>query len=172
MVRLHSAFRPMNESHRLPTRFYFALPRLLAMLRGGDTRRAEQNGAEAWAAGIATYVISYIFFAESIPDNAAWWLGGLLLVALAFLVLLFWLLALYLNSLVLKFLGWCGLFRTLPARRGQSVLVGTTATAMALGLLQRGPLAGELGAIWLTALAMNLTAAVVLAFRNGDHARV
>jgi hypothetical protein len=161
----------MNESHRLPVRFYFALPRLLAMLRGGDARRAEQNEAEAWVAGIATYVISYLFFAGFVPDALGWGLRGLTLVVLAFLVLLFWLLALYLNSLVLKLLGWAGLFGTIPARRGQSILVATTVTAMAFGLLQRGSLAGEFGAIWLIAVAMNLAPAMILVFRDGDGVR-
>jgi len=158
----------MNESHRLPVRFYFALPRLLAMLRGGDARRGEQNSTEAWAGGIATYVISYLFFAGFVPETLGWGLKGLTLAVLAFLVWLFWLLALYLNSLVLKLLGWAGLFRRIPARRGQSILTGTTVTAMAFGLLQRGSLAGEFGAIWLTAVAMNLAAAMILAFRDGD----
>jgi hypothetical protein len=39
---------------------------------------------------------------------------------------------------------------------------------MAFGLLRRGSLAGEFGAIWLIAVAMNLAAAMILAFRNGD----
>lgn len=159
----------MNESHHLPVRFYFALPRLLAMLRGGDPRRAEQNGTEAWAAGIATYVISYLFFAGFVPDTIDSWLQGLTFFVLAFLVLLFWLLALFLNSLILKLLRGLGLFRTIPARRGQSLLVGTTITAMAFGLLQRGSLSGEFGAIWLIAVAMNLAAAMILAFRDGDR---
>ena len=161
----------MNKSHPLPTRFYFALPRLLAMLRGGDAQRAEQNSAEAWVAGLATYVISYVFFAGFIPDTTGWLLDGLSLIALAFLVWLFWLLMLDLNSRILKLLYALGFLRNLPPRRGQSVLIGTTATAMALELLERGSLAGELGAIWLIAVAMNLTAALVLAVRDGDRAR-
>ena len=161
----------MNESHRLPVRFYFALPRLLAMLRGGDPRRAEQNGTEAWVAGIATYVISYLFFAGFVPDRLGWGLRGLTLAVLAFLVWLFWLLALYVNSLILKLLRGLGLFHTIPARRGQSILIATTVTAMALGLLQAGPLVGELAAIWLIAVAMNLAAAMILAFRDGDGVR-
>jgi hypothetical protein len=161
----------MNESHRQPVRFYFALPRLLAMLRGGDTRRAEQNATEAWVVGIATYVISYLFFAGFVPDTLGWGLRGLILALLTFLVWLFWLLALYLNSLILKLLRELGLFRTIPMRRGQSVLIATTVTAMAFGLLQRSPLAGEFGAIWLTAVAMNLAAAMILAFRDGDGVR-
>ena len=161
----------MNESHRLPARFYFALPRLLAMLRGGDAQRAEQNSAEAWVAGVATYLISYVFFAGFVPNTVGWLLFGLILIALAFLVWLFWLLMLDLNSRLLKLLYAVALSRDLPVRRGQSVLIGTTATAMALELLERGSLAGELGAIWLVALAMNLTAALVLAFCDGNRAR-
>ena len=161
----------MNESHRLPIRFYFALPRLLALLRGGDAQRAEQNGTEAWVAGIATYVISFLFFAAFVPETLGWGLRGLMLAGLAFLVWLFWLLALYLNSLILKLLRGLGLFRTIPTRRGQSILIATTVTAMAFGLLGRGSLAGEFGAIWLTAVAMNLVAAMILAVRDGDSTR-
>jgi hypothetical protein len=161
----------MNESHPLPLRFYFALPRLLAMLRGGDPRRGEQNSTEAWVVGVASYLVSYLFFAELIPVSFDSWLKVLLLVMLAFAVWLFWLLALYINSLILKLLHRCGLFRTLPARRGQSVLVGTTTTAMAIALLQRGGATGEIGALWLTAVVMNLIAALILAFRHGESRR-
>jgi hypothetical protein len=161
----------MNESHRLPVRFYFALPRLLATLRGGDQRRAEMNGTEAWVAGIATYVISYLFFAGFIPNPLNGWQTGAALILLAFLVWLFWLCALYVNSLILKGLRGLGVFRTIPIRRGQSILVATTVTAMAFGLLRAGSLARELAAIWLIAVAMNLTAAMILAFRDGDGVR-
>ena len=141
------------------------------MLRGGDPRRAEQNGTEAWVAGLATYLISYLFFAGLIPANFGWPLKGLLLVGLAFLVWLFWLLVLYLNSVILKLVRGLGLFGTLPARRGQSILLAASVTAMAFDLLRRGALAGELGAIWLIAVAMNLAAAMILAFRDGSSAR-
>jgi hypothetical protein len=156
----------MNEP-----RFYFALPRFLAKLRGSDTKRAEKNSAEAWVAHLAIYAISYLYFAGFISDVVSWWLRGLLFVALAFLVWLFWLVVLYLNSLLLKLLHSLGLFRSLPARRGQSVLVATAATAIAFALVQRGSFAGEIGAIWLTATALNLLAAMILAFANGDPAR-
>lgn len=152
-------------------RFYFALPRLLAMLRGGDSRRAEMNGVEAWAASIAIFIITCFFFAGLLPDNLVWWLCGLALAVLPFLIWLFWLLALYLNSLILNLLRSAGLFRALPQRRSQGVLIATIATAMALGLLQRNSFGAEIGAIWLTAVAMNLVAALVLAFRNGDRVR-
>lgn len=159
----------MNEP-RSP-RFYFALPRLLALLRHGDSRRAEMNGAEAWAGSIGIFLISYLFFAEMIASPWPGWLKALLLVALPFFVLLFWVLALFLNSLILKALLAFGAIRSLPVRRGQAVLVGTAATAMALQLWRAGSLTGEIAAIWLVAVAMNLAAALILAVRHGNAIR-
>ena len=161
----------MNDPGQRSPRFYFALPRLLAKLRGGNATRAEQNGAEAWFGGLAIYAISYLYFAGLIPDNPGWWTRAFLFGALAFLVWLFWLLVLYLNSLILKLLRGLGPWRALPIRRGQSILLATAATAMAVALVQRGSLSGEIGAIWLTAIAMNLLAALILTFSNGDPAR-
>jgi hypothetical protein len=154
----------MNEHPR----FYFALPRLLALLRHGDTRRAESNGVEAWAGNVAIFVISYLFFARFVPNPLAWWLAAPALIALAVLVLLFWLLALYLNSLILELLRRFGLFRSLPPRRGQAVLIAVATTAMGLQLVQGGSWSGEIGAIWLVAVAMNLGAAIILVLRDGN----
>jgi hypothetical protein len=39
---------------------------------------------------------------------------------------------------------------------------------MALQLVQGGALSGEIGAIWLVAVAMNLGAAIILVFRDGN----
>jgi hypothetical protein len=159
----------MNE-YRAP-RFYFALPRLLAMLRGGDSKRAELNNAEAWTACVVIFGISYLYFAGLVPHPLAWWMATLAFTALAFAVLVFWLLALYMNSLILKFCRLCGLFRSLPARRGQAVLLTATTTAMALQLVQGGSIRGEIAAIWLVAVAMNLAAAVILAVRDANAVR-
>ena len=151
--------------------FYFALPRLLAKWRGGAANRAEKNAVEAWSAGLAIFGISYLYFAILIPGDATWWARMIMFVALAFLVWLFWLAVLYVNSLILKLLQRFGLFRSLPMRRGQSVLLATTTTAMAIALVQRDSFASEIGAIWLTATSMNLAAAAILAFSNGELAR-
>jgi hypothetical protein len=156
----------MNE-HR-PPRFYFALPRLLALLRHGDTRRAELNSVEGWAGNAAIFVVWYLFFAQFVPGDLPLWLTATALIALAVLVLLFWLLALYLNSLILKLLRRLGFFRSLPARRGQAVLISAATTAMALQLVQGGSFSGEIGAIWLVAVAMNLAAAIILVLRDGN----
>jgi hypothetical protein len=150
-------------------RFYFALPRLLARFRGGSSERAETNGGEAWIASIVTYLVSYLFFAQFIPATPGLALTILSFVLLVFLVWLFWLLALYLNSLVIKLLQACGLFRSIPIRRAQSILVAGTASAMSLQLVQVGGWPSEIAAIWIVAVAMNLAAAAILALRNGNH---
>jgi hypothetical protein len=147
--------------------FYFALPRLIACMRGADGRRAERNGTEAWVGNIAIYLVNYLFFAQFIPAHLPLWQKALLLTALLFLVWLVWLVILYLNSLIIEMLRHIGVFRTIPTRRAQSILLGTWATAMAFDLLERGSWIGEVAAIWLVAVAMNLAAAVVLAFRHG-----
>ncbi len=152
-------------------RFYFALPRLLATFRGGRSERAENNGGEAWIASIASYLVSYCFFAQFIPSTLSLWSRVLSLVLLAFLVWLLWLLALHLNSLVIKLFHACGLFRSIPIRRAQSILVAGTASAMSVQLLGGGGWSAEIAAIWLVAVAMNLAAAAILALRNGNRAR-
>jgi hypothetical protein len=109
------------------------------------------------------YLIHYLFFAtQFIPSHLAPWLTALLLIALAFWVWLFWLLLLYLNSVIIKFLHLCGLSRAIPTRRAQSILWGISTTAMACALLKGSPWVHEVGAFWLVAVAMNLVAAAVL----------
>jgi hypothetical protein len=160
----------MNEPVNRGPLFYFSLLRLIAMLRGGDARRAESNAVEAWLAGLIIYAIHYLFFATLLsPLIRQPWLTALLLVVLAFWIWLFWLFLLYLNSLIIKLLRLGGLFRMLPARRAQSILWGILTTAMACVLLKGSPAPRELGAIWLVAVAMNLAAAVVLVFSDAAH---
>lgn len=148
--------------------FYFALPRLIATLRGADVRRTENNGTEATVGSIAIYLINYLFFAQFVPaplplGQAALWLAGIV-----FLTWFFWLLVLYLNSLIIKLLHAVGIFRSIPIRRAQSILLCTWTTAMAFDLLDRGSWIGEAASIWLVAVAMNLAAAAFLAFRHGS----
>jgi hypothetical protein len=158
----------MNKSDQ--RQFYFSLFRIITMIRGGDASRAESNGFEAWLVGLLIYFIHYTFFATLfIPPNLGSWPTALLLVALTFWIWLFWLLLLYINSLIVTALHRCGFFRTIPSRRVQSVLWGILTTAIACWLLDYSPSVRELGAFWLVAVAMNLAAAVVLAFSNAAH---
>jgi hypothetical protein len=161
----------MNELDKTRPHFYFALLRLLALLRGGDATRAENNGVEAWLGGLTVNLISYLYFAQFIPSDLKIWQGALLLVLLAFFVWLFWLVVLYINSLIIQFVRLCGLFHSIPIRRMQSVLLGISATAMAGGLLQTDSWVREIASIWLIMVAMNLSAAAVLFFIHGTRSR-
>jgi hypothetical protein len=155
----------MNKSDK--KQFYFSLLRVIAILRSGDARRTESNAFEAWLIGFMIYSIHYLFFATVfIPSNLMPWLTTLFFVALAFWIWLFWLLLLYLNSVIIKTLQVCGLFRTIPTRRAQSILWGISTTAMACALLESSPAPRELGAIWLVAVAMNLVSVMILAFSD------
>lgn len=161
----------MNESVDQGPQFYFSLLRLLARLRGGDARRSESNVVEARLVGLLIYLLHYLFFATKlVPPALAPWLTALLLIAVAFWVWLFWLLLIYINSVIIKLLRPLGLFHEIPTRRAQSILVGIVTTAMAGTLLHYTGWVRELGGIWLVAVAMNLVAAVFLAFNNGTHA--
>jgi len=159
----------MKQSAKREPLFYFSLPRLVAKICGGNPRRAETNAVEAWAGGLLFYLISYVFFAaQLIPRGLVHWRTVLLLVALVFFVWLFGLLLLYINSLIIKVLRLCGLFRTIPIRRAQSILLGITTTAMAGALLTRESWMRGVGLFWLLAVAVNLASALVLALRNEE----
>ncbi|HYJ03534.1 MAG TPA: hypothetical protein VEX43_00240 [Chthoniobacterales bacterium] len=157
----------MNTLNPGQPQFYFALPRLIATMRGAEGRRAENNGAEACVGSLAIYIINYLFFAQFVPPHLPLWPAALLLASLVFLVWFFWLLVLLVNSLIIKLLRGFGLFQKIPTRHAQSILLGTWTTAMAFDLLDRGSWIGEAASIWLVAVAMNLAAAAILAFRHG-----
>ena len=159
----------MKQSIERRAQFYFSLPRLVAKICGGDPRRAETNALEAWAGSLIFYLISYVFFAaQFIPTGLPRSLTALLLVAVVFFVWLFCLLLLYINSLIIRMLQLCGLFRTIPIRRAQSILLGIAMTAMACTLLTRGSWMRGVGLFWLLAVAANLAAAFVLALSNEE----
>jgi hypothetical protein len=167
MVCLRPDLRAMTDAENKSPRFYFALPRLMSKWRGGEATRAEKNSSEAWAAGVALYSVSYLFFATLVPAKFEWWLTVLVLIALTFGVWLFWLVLLYLNSLIIKLLRFIGVIRTVPDRHAQSVLVSTTATAMACSLLNSGSWTTDIAALWIIAVTMNLAAAGILALQGG-----
>src|SRR4029434_11214838 len=104
----------MNQPDKPRPRFYFSLLRLLAGLRGGNAGRAENNWGEACLAGIAIYLISYLFFAQFVHDELKVWQQALLFVVLVFFVWLFWLVVFYLNSLILSMLRSCGVLPEIP----------------------------------------------------------
>lgn len=147
-----------------PPRFYFALPRLLALLQGGDGGRWEGNAAEAWFVSIAIFFVVALALAEmtiSPRSLLAIFASTLLFLFLTFLasMILF-----YLNSLAIRLARFCGLGGTLSNVRLQSIIVGALTTLCALEL-SRAPTGTRLvGLIWLVLVTANLLAAAALRF--------
>lgn len=156
------------DEHRRP-RFYFALPRLVWSLAGGDAGRTEKNGWEANTVGALVHVVVFAFAFELCLTNRPLGQRLLWLLPLAVLVWLFWTNLIYANSWIIKLLRACGLLRDLPQGRAQSVLIGITTTAIALRLLGGNGWIRGLGAIWLAAVVLNLVAAGVLALTRTAH---
>lgn len=148
-----------NES----TGSYFALLRLVEKWRGRSAVRSEGNWLEAYLAGICIYLISYIFAANLWLPHLRWWQAVIALFVLVFVMCVFWLAVLHVNSLLVKLSWTCGLCPDLPANRIQSVLIGIVTTALAAQLLADGSWLWWIGALWITAVALNLAAAFLLA---------
>ena len=155
---------PPNESRSN----YFALPRLIRKLRGGNTTRSEESWLEAYVPGVVVYVISYLFTANLLLPKLNWWQTVIALPLLLFALWISWLIVLYINSLIAKGCQGIGLCADLPRRRVQSVLMGILTTVFAAQLLTAGPCLRAIGALWIVVVALNLAAALMLAlFQDG-----
>ena len=148
---------------------YFALPRLIRKLRGGDATRSEGNWLEAYVLGAVVYLISYLFAANLLLPKLNWWQAVIVLPLLLFGLWISWLIVLYLNALIAKGCETVGLCADLPRRRVQSVLMGILTTMFAAQLLTVNPWLRTIGALWIVAVAINLAAALLLAlFHDGQ----
>jgi hypothetical protein len=88
---------------------------------------------------------------------------------LLFAIWIFWLIVLYVNSLIVKACWICGLCTDLPRNRIQSVLMGILTTAFAAQLIAAGSWMRWVGASWIIAVALNLTAALLLALFHDER---
>lgn len=153
------------------TRFYLAAPRLVARLRGRDSIRAESNWLEANLLGGAAFAISYLAIGRLLvgPANSLRHLAFAIPVAIV--TWLFWLLALYLNSLAIRLLRAAGFMRQLSDARAQSLLIGTTITIAAAWFVTLGSWISRVGLAWILAVCINLLAAALLAMTERNDAR-
>lgn len=135
--------------------YYFALPRLCALLGGGDAKRSENNWLEAYFGGVAVFLISYVTLL------AQFHAGLLVAFALLFATWLAWLAVLHLNSLIVHALRRGGMFVRLTNSRAQNVIIGVETTACAVALTMR-PQCSLIGWVWLLIVAVNSAAAVAL----------
>ena len=153
------------------SRYYFALPRLVARLRGTSAERSEQNGTEAMVAGTLVHTVIFLFAVDLLLRGLATWQQALLLLPVAVLVLASWSLLTYANLLVIKLIRGAGILREHADRHLQSILIGTLTTFAAWQLINAGSWMRLLGFAWLAAVALNLTAAAVLTLMHAEPAR-
>ena len=160
----------MNPTTDKKLGFYFSLPRIVAMLFGGNPQRSESNGFEAVLVGVWVYLIHLLYFAiKFIPHLPTRFLAPLLLIVIAIAIWPFWLLVLYLNALLIKLLRHFGLFQTIPNRRAQNILFGIYTTLMAGSVFAVHPWLWQLSAAWLLAVVLNLIAGLVLSYSDATR---
>jgi hypothetical protein len=156
MVHLYSDVLNMKNA------FYFALPRLLKRMREGTDEVSESNAAEAYLGSIGIFIITFVFGVQLFAAR----LNGPSLImsaaVLVFAVWIFWLAIFYINSIFIKGLRACGLFRGTPNRRAQDLFIGIVVAAMSyrLSILHGWP--GWIGWLCLCALVANFIAAILL----------
>ena len=143
---------------------YFALPRLFRR----RLRRSEDNGIEAHVVSVFVFIVNYLFAVQLLTPVYSSWLFFPALVGLLFGVWIFWLALLYLNWLVAKLCWRCGLFNDLPANRIQSVIFGIITSIFAAELMASGRWFRWIGIVWIAAVALNLSASLLLALKNDD----
>ena len=153
-----------NESNG----YYFALPRLAGKVFGKNAKRSEGTWAEAHVVGVAVYLSSYLFAAEILLSRLPTWAILLALFALLFAIWTFWLIVLYLNSLIVKLCRAWGLFADLSGNRIQSVLIGILTSVFAAELMVTGRWTRWIGTAWIVAVMLNLSAALLLALNEEE----
>jgi len=156
MVRLYSDVLNMKNA------FYFALPRLLNRIRGGTDKVSESNAAESYLGSIGIFIITFVFGLQLFAERFTGWSVIAFDLVLVFAVWIFWLIVFYINSLIVKLLRACGLFRGTPNRRAQDIFIAIVLAAMAYRLSILHGWLGWLGWLCLWALGANFLAAILL----------
>jgi hypothetical protein len=131
-------------------------------------RRSEDNGIEAHVVSVSVFIVNYLFAVQLSAPVYSSWLFFPALVGLIFGVWIFWLILLYLNWLVARLCWRCGLFTDLSANRVQSVIFGIITSIFAAELMASGRWFRWIGVVWIAAVALNLSAALLLALKNDD----
>ncbi|MBA3881855.1 MAG: hypothetical protein H0X73_03855 [Chthoniobacterales bacterium] len=159
----------MRSAERGAAEFYFALPRLVAHLRGANSDRTENNWIEANIAGAAVMLVSFLAISSFLWSASTLSMQIILLLPTVVITWLVWLLVLYVDAQLIKVLRAVGLLRGVPNARLQSLFISTITTVFACYLLNREPFLGTVAAVWIVAVFANLLATVVLAFLRHRH---
>ena len=144
--------------------FYFAFPRLIQRLLGGTALRGENNWIEAYGTGVVMYLISYFYAVGWFELRRDFWLSLLALLPLAFGMWVFWLVVVYLNSLIIRGLRVAGWLDRASKAAAQSVLLTALTTFFAFDLARLNSIVRWLALSWFVILTLNLVSALILMF--------
>ena len=131
-------------------------------MRGGADEVSESNAAEAYLGSIGIFIITFVFGLQLFAEQFSGWSLIVSVAVLVFAVWIFWLAIFYINSIFIKGLRACSLFRVTPNRRAQDFFIGIVVAAMSyrLSILHGWP--GWAGWLCSGALGANLLAAILL----------
>ena len=147
--------------------YAFALPRLIAQLRGRHARRAEFSRWEAYGLGLLVFGISCVFAANLfLPFVRPLLWRWLALLILPFVIWVAFLVLYYVNALIIAALRRCGLYRQPNNRFQHFVIMSLTTFFAVLFLREENHWLYSLGVFWLTLLGLNLVAIVILNLRH------
>ena len=131
-------------------------------MRGGTDKVSESNAAEAYLGSIGIFIITFVFGLQLFAERFSGWSVIAFDLVLVFAVWIFWLIVFYINSLIVKLLRACGLFRETPNRRAQDIFIAIVLAAMAYRLSILHGWLGWIGWLCLCALGANFLAAILL----------
>jgi hypothetical protein len=163
MGRVRADLRKMNTPDAIDG-YYFAFPRLIHRLLGGTAERRENNWVEAYGTGVFIYLLSYVYAVDWFELKRDSVLSLLALIPLLFGMWIFWLVVVYLNSLVIKALRVAGWIDRSAKPGAQSVLLSALTSLFALDVARMDSVVRWLALAWFVMLALNIFSAAVLAF--------
>lgn len=131
-------------------------------MRGGTDKVSESNAAESYLGSIGIFIITFVFGLQLFAERFSGWSVIAFDLVLVFAVWIFWLIVFYINSLIVKLLRACGLFRETPNRRAQDIFIAIVLAAMAYRLSILHGWLGWIGWLCLCALGANFLAAILL----------
>jgi hypothetical protein len=138
--------------------FYFSLSRLLTR----TANISESNVLEAYLGSIGIFVVTFFVGLPLFTRGLRGWPSFAAGVLLFFAVWIFWLAVFYINSLVIRFLRTCGLFRRTDNRHAQDILIGIVIAVLAYQLSILPSWTRWIGVSCLVLLGANLLAALSL----------
>jgi len=151
-----------TANERAAGEFYFALPRLANRMRGRSAHVSENNAVEAYVGSLVLFAVSFLVALGFFAEKFSGWRMIVVTIGLVFAIWIFWVLILYVNSLVIKFLATCGFLRQTSNRHAQDIMIGIIFAALAVRLSIFDSWIRWIGIACLCALAVNLVAAPLL----------